>query len=191
MMASRAQRSILGRGVWRSPVNRIIRHVLLAGALAVSAGAAFAQDAPGGEPRTGDARLDTWLGDINRYGERYPDAFVDELVRYHAAPRALVLELLRERSWPPGDVYYACALAIHIGRPCRAVVDEHERDRASGWAATALRLGLVGGSRSSALEAVKQGFVATYARWGRPPRPHSGRDGEVPADDAAPAGDHK
>jgi hypothetical protein len=118
------------------------------------------------DPRTGDAWVDSWLSDINRYARAYREPFVDELVRYHRAPRELVVELLARPGWTPADVYYACSLAAAVGRPCRQVVDEYERDRAPGWGALARRLGVEPGSAQ--FRRVKGGLVPTYDRWGRP-----------------------
>lgn len=136
-------------------------------ALALAAPAASAQP-PAFAPRTGDDWIDASLADINRYGDTYRDPFVDELVRYHAAPRELVLELLARPGWTPGDAYFACSLAAAVGRPCRYVVDEYERERAAGWGALAQRLGIAPGS--PAFHRLKRGVVATYDRWGRPIR---------------------
>ena len=138
-------------------------------------GAAVAQELPAAwaprsgdawAPRSGDAWVDTWLDDVNRYGGRYPEAFIDEMVRYHNAPRALVVDLLETRRWVPGDVYYACALASVLGRPCRYVVDLYEADRSQGWGAIAQNLGVKPGSPE--FHRLKQGFVPTYERWARP-----------------------
>lgn len=119
----------------------------------------------GWNPRSGDTWIDVTLGDMNRYGNRYRDPFVDEMVRYHAAPRDLVVDLLA-RHWAPGDIYYACALAQLIGRPCRYVVEVWERDHAQGWGAVAKRLGIKPGSAQ--FHQLKRGFVPSYDRWGRP-----------------------
>lgn len=130
-------------------------------------GIAVAQDfAVSWNPRSGDVWVDTWLGDMNRYGARYPEPFIDEMVRYHHAPRALVVDLLQTRRWAPGDVYYACALASVLGRPCRYVVDMYEADRGQGWGVVAQRLGIKPGSPE--FHRLKKGFVPTYDRWGRP-----------------------
>ena len=148
-------------------MRRLLAATLLAAGLAASAGTAHAQDfSLGWNPRSGDVWVDVWLGDMNRYGSRYRDPFVDELVRYHGAPRDLVVELLTRRRWAPGDVYYACALARLIGRPCRYVVDIWERDHAQGWGAVAKRLGIKPGSAQ--FHQLKRGMVPTYDRWGRP-----------------------
>jgi len=145
------------------------RLAALATALAalLGAGSASAQDYTyGWNPRSGDAWVDTWLGDMNRYGSRYRDPFVDEMVRYYGAPRELVSDLLVNRSWAPGDVYYACAMASVLGRPCRYVVDTWERDHEQGWGNVAKNLGIKPGSPE--FHRLKKGFVPTYDRWARP-----------------------
>lgn len=119
----------------------------------------------GWNPRSGDVWVDTWLGDVNEYGTRYRGPFIDEMVRYHGAPRSLVGELLDAR-WAPGDIYYACAIAQIIGRPCRYVVGEWERGHGEGWGALAQRLGIKPGSAE--FHRLKRGFVPTYDRWSRP-----------------------
>lgn len=130
-------------------------------------GTAAAQDfTVNWNPRSGDVWVDTWLGDMNRYGSRYPDPFIDEMVRYHNAPRSLVVDLLQTRRWAPGDVYYACALASVLGRPCRYVVDYYDANRGQGWGVTAQRLGIKPGSPE--FHRLKRGFVPTYDRWARP-----------------------
>ena len=155
-----------------SMLQRLRRPVaLLSAALLVSAGLlpgiAFAQDhAFAWNPRSGDAWIDAQLADINAYGSRYRGAFVDELARYHAAPRALVTELVDERNWAPGDVYYACALAQVLGRPCRALVEAWGQSHGLGWAAVAAQAGIA--SRPDATQRLKQDIAASYARWGRP-----------------------
>ncbi len=127
---------------------------------------AAAVDPPKGwEPRTGDAWIDGRLEDINRYGDRYREAFVDELVRYQSAPRELAEESLA-RGWKPGDLYYACAMAQSIGQPCRNVINEWNRDHEQGWLDVGKRLGIALGSAQFA--ELKRGFAASYERWARP-----------------------
>ena len=153
--------SIRRRGALRSCVLAAML------ALASVATTASAQDLTvSWNPRSGDVWVDTWLGDVNRYGLAYREPFIDELVRYHHAPRPLVVELLERRRWAPGDVYYACAIASIIGRPCRYVVDYYEADRGQGWGVIAQRLGIKPGSEE--FHRLKKGFVPTYDRWARP-----------------------
>lgn len=150
------------RNTWQSKVAALL--VSVVGLFGF--GSAVAQDYTfGWNPRSGDVWVDTWLGDMNRYGSRYRDPFVDEMVRYHGAPRDLVTDLLGNRHWAPGDVYFACALASVLGRPCRYVVDVWERDHAQGWGAVAKNLGIKPGSPE--FHRLKKGFVPSYDRWGR------------------------
>lgn len=149
------------------PTPRFAMTLALAVALSASAVPLGAQDfAFGWDPRTGDATMDARLADINRYGNRYRAAFVDELVRYHAAPRALVDALLADEGWAPGDLYYACALARAVGRPCRHVLDLWRAAHATGWGPVAARLGVP--PDSPEFRRIAEGLVASYARWGRP-----------------------
>ena len=146
-------------------MRKLFASTALALSLAFAAGTASAQDfTVGWNPRSGDVWVDTWLGDMNRYGTRYRDPFVNEMVRYHGAPRDLVIALL-DRRWAPGDIYFACALARLVGRPCRYVVDIWERDHGQGWGAIAKRLGIKPGSPQ--FHQLKKGMVPTYDRWGR------------------------
>ena len=148
-------------------MRRTLNSLFLATALAAACGTAAAQDFVfGWNPRSGDVWVDTQLRDINQYGYRYRDPFIDEMVRYHAAPRDLVFDLLVNKRWAPGDVYYACSIAAIVGRPCRYVVEQWERDHAQGWGALAQRLGIKPGSAE--FHRLKRGFVPTYDRWARP-----------------------
>jgi hypothetical protein len=141
--------------------------LLLMAALLLGSGTVFAQSfAFGWNPRSGDTWVDVRLADINQYGQRYPGPFIDEITRYHGAPRSLVSELLTERHWAPGDIYFACALAQIAGQPCRVVVDAWERDHAQGWGAIAKRMGIKPGSEQ--FHRLKRGVVPTYDRWSRP-----------------------
>jgi len=150
-------------------IRRNIRRLALASAataMFVMAGA-IAQDAAfDWNPRSGDAWVDRQLDDVNRYGARYQQPFVDEMVRYYGAPRELVTELLATRRWAAGDVYYACAIAQSLGRPCREIVDEWERDHGTGWGAVAGSMGIKPGSTQ--FQHIKRGFATTYDRWARP-----------------------
>lgn len=148
---------------------RSFKPMILALATAVAAftGNANAQDySIGWDPRSGDVWVDNYLGDVNRYGSRYREPFVNEMVRYYGAPRDLVVDLLTTRNWAPGDVYYACSVAQVLGRPCRYVADYWEEHRGKGWGVVAKELGIKPGSAE--FHRLKKGFVPTYDRWGRP-----------------------
>lgn len=148
-------------------MHRKFKAIALAVALSASTGAVSAQDfAFSWNPRTGDVWVDNQLNDINQYGYRYREPFIDEMTRYYGAPRDLVHDLVVNQRWAPGDVYYACALAQASGRPCAQVVEEWRRSNGQGWGVVAQRLGIKPGSAE--FHRLKKGFVPTYDRWGRP-----------------------
>lgn len=146
--------------------------LLLACALAGPLANAFAQQpapadnaalAPPWAPRTGDGWVDDALVDMGPYAARHREAFVDELVRYQDAPRALVEEALAAGT-RPGDVYFACAAAQALGRPCRELLETGAA--ADGWAG---RLRSVDAEAAAAARArVRLGITASYTRWARP-----------------------
>jgi len=100
----------------------------------------------GFSPRTGDAWVDTQLGDMNVFARGNTDGFIDDVVVSFGAPRYLVRELYYDRRWAPGDIYYACALARALRRPCVEIVDVYQRDHARGWGNIAKSLGIKPGS---------------------------------------------
>jgi hypothetical protein len=100
----------------------------------------------GYRPRTGDVWIDTHLTDINRYGRADNDYFIDDVVSSFGAPRYFVRDLLVTRRWEPADVYYACALAHQLNRPCMDVVRDYGDDRGQGWGVIAQRMGIKPGS---------------------------------------------
>lgn len=116
--------------------------------------------------RTGDVWVDNRLGEINDYGNRYRDPFINELNAYYGAPRPLLRELLDERRWAPADVYYACSIARALRVPCADIVREYDRNPGQGWGVIAQRRGIKPGSR--AFHAMKHGTMHTYDRWGQP-----------------------
>jgi len=123
-----------------------IRTAVLAAALGFAlAGAASAQ-VISYSPRTGDVWVDTQLGYMNGYGRDNRDYFVNDVVTTYGAPRYLVNDLLTTRHWDPGDVYYACALAYQLRRPCGDVANMYEKDRGQGWGVIAQRMGIKPGS---------------------------------------------
>lgn len=115
---------------------------------------------------TGDVWVDSRVNEINDYGRYHQEPFVNEMVTYYSAPRPFVIELLGSRHWSPGDVYYACAFAHSIGRPCSEVAERYEQNRSGGW-------GYVMGSynvgyASTQFASFRGSFVNTYGRWGHP-----------------------
>lgn len=131
---------------------------------------AHAQDAAqtlvsdGRIPRTGDAWIDARLLDMDAYAERFADAFVDEIVRYHEAPRDLVEAALAGGGMRAGDVYFACALAQASGRSCRTVLDARREDPAAAWEEIATRLEVA----PAVYRRIRGDITESYVRWARP-----------------------
>ena len=147
---------------------KTLKKIGLAAVLAAGLGIGTAASAQtvGYNIRTGDVWVDSRLGEINDYGQRYRDPFVGEMTGYYGAPRSLIVELLDRRRWAPADIYYACALAHSLGIPCANVVREYDRNPGLGWGNVAKHYGIKPGS--PAFHALKRGTVSTYGRWGYP-----------------------
>lgn len=120
--------------------------IALAAALVFSSGAQAQTISLNYSPRTGDVWLDARLGEINTYGRGNPDYFYDDMYSNYGAPRDYVRELYVDRRWAPGDIYYACALAQLLDRPCREIVSDYDRHPGQGWGALAQRMGIKPGS---------------------------------------------
>ena len=123
-----------------------LKNALLTLALGLSLSGAVTAQVISYNPRTGDVYLDSQLGYMNDYGRNDRDYFVDDVVNSFGAPRYLVNDLLNTRRWNPGDVYYACALAYQMRRPCGDVVKQYDQNRGQGWGVVAQRMGIKPGS---------------------------------------------
>ena len=123
-----------------------IKNALLTLALGLSLSGVATAQVISYSPRTGDVYLDTQLGYMNDYGRGDRDYFVDDVVNSFGAPRYLVNDLVNTRRWDPGDVYYACAMAYQLRRPCGDVVKQYDQSRGQGWGVVAKRMGIKPGS---------------------------------------------
>lgn len=127
-------------------MKKSILLLALAASLAFSAGVQAQTVSLNYSPRTGDVWVDTRLGEINTYGRGDPDYFYEDMHSSYGVPRDYVRELYVDRRWAPGDIYYACALAQILDRPCREIVSDYERHPGQGWGALAQRMGIKPGS---------------------------------------------
>jgi hypothetical protein len=131
-------------------------------------------------PRTGDITIDSELGYMNDYGRRDRGYFVDDIVSGYGAPRYLVNDLLDNRGWDPGDVYYASAMAYQLRRPLGDIVRERDRNRGQGWGVIAQRMGIKPGSPE--FHALKGQMGKSHARFksrggpGNSGKAHGGND---------------
>jgi len=163
-------------------MSRKIRSALWTLAALLATTPAFADDyAFGFNPRSGDAWIDAQLGEVNVFARGNLDGYVDEVVVSTGAPRYYVQDLVVDRGWAPGDVYYACLIARQLGRPCAYVADAYEREMRAGgrgWGALAQELGIRPGS--AAFHALKGGVGQGNGRMkgragGPPPRGQDSR----------------
>lgn len=137
----------------------------IATALTLGVAAASQAQTVGYNINTGDVWLDGRMGEVDRYGRRYRDPFVSEVVTL-GAPRSLVVELLDTRGWSPGDIYMACSIASVLGIGCARVVERYDANPGRGWGRIAQDMGIKPGSPE--FHALKRGTVSTYSRWGYP-----------------------
>jgi len=159
-------------------MNRKMIGTFLAVSLAFSAGiqAQAGDYAYGFSPRTGDSLVDNQLGDINRYARGNSDSFIEDVVASFGVPRSLVRDYYVDRRWAPGDIYFACALARQLGRPCVEILNVYERDHGQGWGVIAQRLG------------IKPGSPAFHSLKGRVGNGHGKLKGQGPRDHGSEAG---
>lgn len=111
------------------------------------AASAYADEyAFGFNPRTGDVWMDVQLREMNVYTRDNNEDFINDVATGFSVPRPLVREYVMERRWAPGDVYYACALAYQVRKPCLETLRDYDRNNGQGWGAIARRMGIKPGS---------------------------------------------
>ncbi len=121
---------------------------------------------PAYAPATGDAWVDRQLADINRYAARYPDAFVDEVVRYAGVRHGYAVALLQQHGWQPGDLYFACFWGKVTGTGCREPVRARSQNPDDGWEAVVERLPVA--PHNLHWRAMRHAIVASFDHWDRP-----------------------
>jgi hypothetical protein len=123
-----------------------LKQLVLGLCLGLSANAYADEYAFGFNPQTGDAWMDVQLRDMNVYTRGNTDGFIDDIVISFGAPRQIIREYVVDRRWAPGDVYYACALAYEMHRPCLDNLREYDKNNGKGWGVIAKRMGIKPGS---------------------------------------------
>jgi hypothetical protein len=115
---------------------------------------------------TGDAWVDRQLADIGNYARRYPDSFIDELVRYAGVRRGYVQALLQQHGWHAGDIYFACFWTHAMNLSCRDAVRAWSRDNSGGWKTVVTRLPITPDNLH--YRALRHAIVSSYDHWERP-----------------------
>jgi hypothetical protein len=118
------------------------------------------------QPGTNDAWLDAQLADINRYAERYPESFLDELVRYAGISYDYASAMMKQQGWQGGDLYFACFWGKAIDLGCRPLVRLRAQHPDLGWAERVATLPVEPGRLH--WRAVRHAVVDSYQRWDRP-----------------------
>jgi len=104
-------------------------------------GAAFAQQA-----KTGDRKLDSWLGKINERAEADPDGFILQLSQKHNIPEEEIRQAKERHRLSYGDTYMATALSRLSQRPVGVVAQDFNKNQGRGWGVMAMNLGIKPGS---------------------------------------------
>jgi len=116
-------------------------------------------------PDTGDAWVDQQLLDINKYAQHYPDAFIDELVRYGSAQPEMVAALL-DRNWLPGDIWLACFWAQIVSINCNQLLQLRQQYRQWAWREILQQLPVK--PENLHYRALRHALVASFDHWERP-----------------------
>ncbi len=115
-------------------------------------------------PRTGDARFDANLREVNNQALRDKDAFAARMNTTYSASRSEIDLMMQTHKMSPGDVYMAYRLSRVTGKPVEKVVGAFKDNPGRGWGVIAKRLGIKPGSRE--FHELKKGDRA----FGFPPR---------------------
>ena len=104
-------------------------------------GAAFAQQA-----KTGDRKLDSWLGKINERAKADPDGFIYQLSQKHNIPEVEIRQAREQHNLSYGDTYMATALSRLSKRPVGLVAEDFNKNRGRGWGVMAMNRDIKPGS---------------------------------------------
>ena len=95
---------------------------------------------------TGDRKLDSLLGKINKQAEAEPDVFFRQLSQRHNIPEEEIRQAKERHDLSYGDTYMATALSRISKRPVGVVVEDYSQNRGRGWGVMAMNMGIKPGS---------------------------------------------
>ena len=98
------------------------------------------------QARTGDRRLDSYLGKINERAEADPDGFIRQLSQKHNIPEDEIRQAKERHGLSYGDTYMATALSRLSKRPVGVVAEDFNKNQGRGWGVMAMNLGIKPGS---------------------------------------------
>jgi len=124
-----------------------------------------AEEAQRWQPNTGNTWVDEQLIDMNAYAQRYPEAFVDEVVRYGGGQREMV-QLLLNHGWLPADIWFACFWAQVVDMPCNELLPLRQHQRQKAWLDILQQLPVK--PENEHYRALRHALVASFDHWERP-----------------------
>ncbi len=98
------------------------------------------------QPDTGDRKLDSLLGKINKEAKADPDGFLKQLSQKHNIPEEEIRRAKEQHGLEAGDIYMATALARRTRRPVGDIAAEYKQNQGRGWGVMAQRMGIKPGS---------------------------------------------
>jgi hypothetical protein len=98
------------------------------------------------QPKTGDRKLNSLLGKINKQAEAEPDVFFRQLSLKHNIPEEEIRQAKERHGLSYGDTYMATALSKISKKPVGAVAEDYSKNRGRGWGVMAMNLGIKPGS---------------------------------------------
>jgi hypothetical protein len=98
------------------------------------------------QTKTGDRKLDSLLGKINKQAEAEPEAFIRQLSQQHNIPEGEIRQAKERHRLSYGDAYMATALSRISKRPVGVVAEEYSKNRGRGWGVMAMNMGIKPGS---------------------------------------------
>jgi hypothetical protein len=98
------------------------------------------------QTKTGDRKLDSLLGKINRQAEAEPEAFIRQLSQQHNIPEEEIRQAKERHRLSYGDAFMATALSRISKRPVGVVAEEYSKNRGRGWGVMAMNIGIKPGS---------------------------------------------
>jgi len=104
-------------------------------------GTGFAQ-----RPHTGDRKLDSLLGKINKEAKADPEGFLQQLSQRHNIPEEEIRKAKEQHGLEAGDIYMATALARRARRPVWDIAAEYKQNQGRGWGVMAQSMGIKPGS---------------------------------------------
>jgi len=98
------------------------------------------------QPDTGDRKLDSLLGKINKEAKADPEEFLKQLSLKHDIPEEEIRKAKEQHGLEPGDIYMATALARRTRRPVGDIAAEYKKNQGKGWGVMAQSMGIKPGS---------------------------------------------